>query len=238
MQAQHKSMRMSASDSPIELSRECDPVREPALGDLAAPAPEDPALANFRLTPEGLLERRRTGQTVYVFDLRDVEAFRDGHLPGAYSLPFEYLESNLHRLPFTGDLLFYDGGEGLAAQAARLLHENGFTDQSYAEEGFQALMAALEHSPEELHYGRLSPEERRRAIDRVLDEKVREFLARDGGGLEVKAVEDDRVLVAYFGACGGCGSSTAGTLRFIQGALTVALNHEIEVVPVEEEPPA
>jgi Fe-S cluster biogenesis protein NfuA/rhodanese-related sulfurtransferase len=227
-------MSMSASDSPIELSRECDP----ALGDSAAPAPEDPALANFRLTPEGLLERRRKGQTVYVFDLRDVEAFRDGHLPGAYSLPFEYLESNLHRLPFTGDLLFYDGGEGLAAQAARLLHENGFADQSYIEEGFPALMAALERSPEELRYHRLSPEERRWAIDRVLDEKVREFLARDGGGLEVKAVEDNRVLVAYFGVCGGCGSSTAGTLRFIQGALTVALNHEIEVVPVEEELPA
>ena len=77
-------------------------------------------------------------------------------------------------------------------------------------------------------------DERSEAIERVLDQKVREFLARDGGGLEVKSIEDDRLLVSYFGACGGCGSSTAGTLRFIQTSLTVALNHEIEVVPVDE----
>jgi NifU-like protein len=180
------------------------------------------------------LEKRRAAQGAYVFDLRDVDAFRDGHIPGAYSLPFEYLESNLHRMPFSGDLLFYDGGEGLAKQAAKLLHDNGFADQAYIEEGYAALHAALESSPAEVKFHALSPEERRKAIETVLDDKVREFLARDGGGLEVKEIEDDRVLVEYFGACGGCGASTGGTLRFIQAALTVALNHEIEVVPVGE----
>jgi Fe-S cluster biogenesis protein NfuA len=62
---------------------------------------------------------------------------------------------------------------------------------------------------------------------------VRDFLAKDGGGMEVVAIEDSKIVVSYHGACGSCSSSTAGTLRFIQGVLTVNLNHEIEVVPVE-----
>lgn len=221
------------SDTPLELSREPDPAATSAA-EAVAPAPETGELAGRRIAPEELLRRRRTAQTVYVFDLRDVDSFRDGHLPGAYSLPFDFLESNLHRMPFSGDLLFYDGGDGQAMQAVKLLHENGFTDQCFVEEGYAALHAALSRDTSEVQYDRLSPDERRAAIESVLNEKVREFLARDGGGLELKSIEDNRVMVEYFGACGGCGSSTAGTLRFIQTTLTIALNHEIEVVPVGE----
>jgi len=224
---------MSTPAAPIELSRQ--PESEDSQ---AAPAPAAAdEIAQYRIAPEALLEKRRTAQTAYVFDLRDVDAYRDGHIPGAYSLPFEFIESNLHRLPFSGDLLFYDGGEGLARQAAQQLHDNGFADQFFIEEGYAALQNALAQSPDEVHYERLTSEERRKAIETVLDQKVREFLARDGGGLEVKSIEDSRVLVEYFGACGGCGSSTAGTLRFIQGTLTIALNHEIDVVPVGESLP-
>jgi Fe-S cluster biogenesis protein NfuA/rhodanese-related sulfurtransferase len=222
------------SDSPIQLSREPDPAA--VTPDAPAPAAAGPGddVTPHRITPQAMLERRRAAAQVYLFDVRDVDAYRDGHIPGAYSLPFEYVESNLHRLPFSGDLLFYDGGEGVAAQAVKLLHDNGFADQYFIEEGYPALKAALDADPAEVKFEALSPDARRKAIETVLDEKVREFLARDGGGLNVKAIEDDRVLVEYFGACGGCGSSTAGTLRFIQGTLTVALNHEIEVVPVGE----
>lgn len=222
---------MSISDTPLELSRDPDPAAHSVV---EAPAPDGGEFAGRRLAPEELLQRRRTAQTVHVFDLRDVDSFRDGHLPGAYSLPFDFLASNLHRMPFSGDLLLYDGGEGQALQAVKLLHENGFTDQYYVEEGYSALQEVLSRDPTEVQYDRLTPEQRKAAIETVLDEKVREFLARDGGGLEVKSIEEHRVLVEYFGACGGCGSSTAGTLRFIQTTLTVALNHEIEVVPAGE----
>jgi len=222
---------MTESKANLELSREQVTPSSAADAALADPPPE---LAKAKLSLDELLHRRRTSPGSYVFDLRDVESFRDGHLPGAYNLPFEYLESNLHRLPFSGDLLFYDGGEGQAVQAIKQLLDNGFGDSYYAEEGYEPLKAALEASPDEVKYQRLPPEERKAAIEKVLDERVREFLARDGGGLDVKSIEDGRILVSYFGACGGCGSSTAGTLRFIQTTLTVALNHEIEVVPVEE----
>jgi len=189
--------------------------------------------AQTRLSPEAFLEKRRTEPVAYVFDLRDAEAYAAGHLPGAFSLPLEQLEPNLSRLPFSGAMLFHDGGEGLAAQAVRLLEDNGFTDFFYAEEGLAALQAALAASPDDVRYADLGPEERRAAVEKVLDEQVREFLARDGGGMEVLEIEDDRIKVAYQGACGGCSSATAGTLFFIQTALTRALNHEIQVVPVD-----
>jgi len=225
---------MSGQEENITLSRQPEgqggATAPAAPAEAAAPAVDTAA---NRLTPEKLLERRRTSQTVYVFDLRSSEAFDAGHLPGAYSLPFEHMESNLHRLPFSGDLLFYDGGEGMVRQVAALLSDNGFSDFRYVEEGFDALMETIRTSPAEVHYESLTPEQRAAKIDQVLNEKVREFLARDGGGLEVMGIEESKVIVSYQGACGSCSSSTAGTLRFIQGMLTINLNHEIEVVPVD-----
>ena len=195
---------------------------------------EEQASPSHRVTPAEFIVQRRTVPVVYVFDLRDQEAFDSGNLTGSYSLPIEHLEQNLHRLPFSGDMLFYDGGEGLVLQAAALLEENGFTDYVYVEEGYDAVLAALMADPEEIKFDSLDEVEQARAIEKVLDEKVRDFLARDGGGLELVGIDGDRVLVSYQGACGSCPSSTTGTLRYIQSALTLALNHPIEVVPTDE----
>ena len=186
----------------------------------------------FRLAPAAFLKKRREAQMCYLFDLRSEEDFAEDPFPGSYNLPFVHLEDNLHRLPFQGDLLFYDDGSGLAARAAQMLHENAFTDFCYLSEGLSALREALDADPLEVQYGRLDPEARAQAIEKVLDEKVRSFLAQDGGGLEVVGIEDERIMVSYEGACGGCASATTGTLRFIQSSLTTALNHPLEVVPI------
>lgn len=220
---------MAATSDDLTLSRDPAGGADPAV----KAGGTEPDHAKSRLTPAGLLERRRNAQTVYVFDLRDADAFNAEHLPGAYNLPFAHLEANLHRLPFSGDLLFYDGGEGVTRQTAALLFDNGFADFWFIEDGYAALKAALLADPHEVNYQALGPPERAAKVDEILDSKVREFLARDGGGMEVVAIEDNRVVVSYQGACGSCSSSTAGTLRFIQNTLTVSLNHEIEVVPVD-----
>jgi Fe-S cluster biogenesis protein NfuA/rhodanese-related sulfurtransferase len=216
---------MTRPDETLTLSRAAEGAAP------STPAPD--AAEAARLTAEQFLDKRRTAKTVYVFDLRPTEAYDSGHLPGAYHLPFEHLESNLHRLPFSGDLLFYDDGDGSVRQVCGLLTDNGFNDFGVVHEGYAALMETLRASPHEVNYEALSPVERAAKIEQVLDEKVRDFLASDGGGMEVVAIEDGKVTVAYQGACGSCSSSTAGTLRFIQGVLTVNLNREIEVVPVE-----
>jgi Fe-S cluster biogenesis protein NfuA len=211
---------MSTPENTLSLSRGTE--------DPATPPAEVAATPKGVLTLSQFLEKRRSAQTVYVFDLRPSEAYDAGHLPGAYSLPFQHVEPNLHRLPFSGDLLFYDDGEGSTQQVGALLTDNGLVH-----EGYTRLMEALRSTPEEVNYEALSPTERAAKVEQVLDEKVREFLARDGGGMEVVGIEDSKVTVSYHGACGSCSSSTAGTLRFIQGMLTINLNHEIEVVPVE-----
>ena len=216
---------------PRETGPDKAPQTQPAA-EVAAEKASDEVNA-LLVTPEVLLEKRRNAQTVYVFDLRTPEAYDKAHLPGAFNLPAEHVEANLHRLPFQGDLLLYDGGDGAARRTALVLHENAFTDFLFMEEGYDTLWQALQDSPHDVKYSALSPAERAEHIERVLDEKVRDFLASDGGGLELVAIEDDTVTVAYQGACGSCGSSTAGTLRFIQMALTNGLNHEIEVVPVD-----
>jgi Fe-S cluster biogenesis protein NfuA/rhodanese-related sulfurtransferase len=220
---------MKAQQEDLTLSR----AQEGAAAAPAPPPAGDGETAKFRVTPTQLLERRRGGQTVYVFDLRPSEEFDKEHLPGAYSLPFAHLEANLHRLPFSGDLLFHDGGEGTVRQVAALLHDNGFAEFYYMEEGYAALKQAMLESPDEVNYGALDPAQKAAKVDEVLTLKVRDFLARDGGGMEVVGIEENRVVVSYQGACGSCSSSTEGTLRFIQNVLTVSLNHEIEVVPVE-----
>jgi Fe-S cluster biogenesis protein NfuA/rhodanese-related sulfurtransferase len=226
----------STQDGGVTLSRDPSPEQaaNQAIAEAAkAAAAQQASAGSHELKSDAFLQKRRAGQTVYVFDLRSSADYDAGHLPGAYSLPFEHVEANLHRLPFSGDLMFYDGGEGTAQQVAALLDDNGFSDHWYAAEGLEALKEAIRTSPAEINYEALSPEERAAKVEAILDGQVREFLARDGGGMDVVGIEEDKVMVAYHGACGSCSSSTAGTLRFIQSVLTISLNHEIEVVPVE-----
>ena len=208
--------------------------KSPTMEATAEKSADEENIVERKITPSMFIEKRRTIAMVYVFDLREPEVFASGSLAGAYNLPMEFLETNLHRLPFTGDMLFYDGGEGLVLQAEALLLENAFTDFFYVEEGYGKLLEAMAEDPNEILFDQLSQTDQARAIEKVLDEKVRDFLARDGGGLEVMGIDGDKVHVAYQGACGGCPSSTAGTLRFIESTLTLALNHPIEVILTED----
>ena len=57
-------------------------------------------------------------------------------------------------------------------------------------------------------------------------------LAADGGGLEVVGYQDHVLSVRYQGACGGCPSSTGGTLFAIQNLLQRLVDEKIKVEPV------
>jgi len=67
-------------------------------------------------------------------------------------------------------------------------------------------------------------------INEILNQRVRPYLASDGGGLEVLGVEGHKVMIRYQGACGSCPSSISGTLAAIEGLLRRDLNPAIEVV--------
>ncbi len=69
-------------------------------------------------------------------------------------------------------------------------------------------------------------------IEALLDERIRPFLASDGGWLEILKLEDNRMEIRYQGACGSCPSSLTGTLMAIENMIKEEINPDIEVVAV------
>lgn len=69
-------------------------------------------------------------------------------------------------------------------------------------------------------------------IDALLDERIRPYLASDGGWLEILDLEDKTLKIRYQGACGSCPSSLTGTLAAIENMIKAEIDSEIEVVAV------
>ncbi len=71
-------------------------------------------------------------------------------------------------------------------------------------------------------------EPRLAAIRELLDQEVRPALMADGGDLQIVSLEGNMLSIRYFGACGSCPSSLAGTLAAI-GNLARTIEPDIEV---------
>ena len=69
------------------------------------------------------------------------------------------------------------------------------------------------------------------AIRKLLDERIRPALMGDGGDLEIVSLEGNVLSIRYYGACGNCPSSLAGTLSAIAN-LVRTLEPEIVVEAV------
>lgn len=76
----------------------------------------------------------------------------------------------------------------------------------------------------------LSDDPQIREIEALLDERIRPFLASDGGWLEIVGLEDKTLKIRYEGACGSCPSSLTGTLMAIENMIKEEIDPEIEVV--------
>jgi len=76
---------------------------------------------------EDLLKRVRRG-SVTVIDVRPVEEYQAGHIPGAVSVPLKQLEDQLDRLPKDREIVAYCRGPYcvLAIEAVEKLRANGF----------------------------------------------------------------------------------------------------------------
>ena len=74
-------------------------------------------------------------------------------------------------------------------------------------------------------------EPRLAAIRELLDQQIRPALMSDGGDLQIVGLEGNVLTIRYFGACGSCPSSLAGTLSAIGNlARTIEPDIEVEVV--------
>jgi len=69
-------------------------------------------------------------------------------------------------------------------------------------------------------------------INALLDDKIRPFLASDGGWLEIVELENHILKIRYEGACGSCPSSLTGTLMAIENMIKEEIDPEIEVIAV------
>ena len=83
---------------------------------------------------ETLLERAHSGE-VTVLDVRPVEEYRSGHIPGALSVPLEKLERYLPKLPREREIVAYCRGPYcvLAIRAVEILRSRGFRARRLAE---------------------------------------------------------------------------------------------------------
>jgi len=97
------------------------------------------------------------------------------------------------------------------------------------EEGDNEVSASILKDFDMETYHQLSDDEKVIIVEAILDESVRPALANDGGGLEVIEVDGQIVRIRYQGACGGCPSSTGGTLRVIENHLRSQLDPNIKV---------
>ncbi|MBH5333991.1 metalloregulator ArsR/SmtB family transcription factor [Streptomyces pactum] len=73
------------------------------------------------------LRARAEAGDVVVLDVRPVEEYRAGHIPGALSLPVDELADRIGELPETAEIVVYCRGEycALASDAVRLLTDLG-----------------------------------------------------------------------------------------------------------------
>lgn len=78
----------------------------------------------------------------------------------------------------------------------------------------------------------LSDDPQVREIEALLDERIRPYLAGDGGWLEIVSFENKTLKIRYEGACGSCPSSLTGTLMAIENMIKDEIDPEIEVIAV------
>lgn len=69
-------------------------------------------------------------------------------------------------------------------------------------------------------------------IEALLDERIRPYLAGDGGWLEIVEFVDHTLKIRYQGACGSCPSSLTGTLMAIENMIRDEIDSDIEVLAV------
>ena len=72
-------------------------------------------------------------------------------------------------------------------------------------------------------------------IDKIIEDKIRDFLVKDNGDLDLVHVEEKNgflmVYIEYQGACVSCESS-GGTLKSIENILQRMLSDDIRVMTV------
>jgi rhodanese-related sulfurtransferase len=90
------------------------------------------AKLEYEASPYGLkAQMEKSPGEAWVIDVRSTDAYREGHIPGAHSIPIDQLTSKLNSLPRDRVIVTYCGDITcpLSSKAALQLAEKGFRVQ-------------------------------------------------------------------------------------------------------------
>lgn len=83
-------------------------------------------MKDFELIYASQLQQKQRESRALVVDIREREAYEQGHWPGAISYPYDQLERGNIRLPKNRKLILYCDHGGGSMQMARMLGEQGY----------------------------------------------------------------------------------------------------------------
>jgi len=87
-----------------------------------------------------------------------------------------------------------------------------------------------------LDFNKMTIVQKIKAVDKVIDDNIRQMLIMDGGDMEILDIKENGenidIYIRYLGACNGCASSSTGTLFAIENILKEKLDTNIRVLPI------
>jgi NifU-like protein len=87
-----------------------------------------------------------------------------------------------------------------------------------------------------IDFAKMSIVQKLKAVEKVIDENIRQMLIMDGGDMEVLDIKENGenfdIYIRYLGACNGCASADTGTLFAIENILKEKCDQNIRVLPI------
>jgi NifU-like protein len=97
-------------------------------------------------------------------------------------------------------------------------------------------LALIADAGDSVSFAQMTIVQRIKAVDKVIDENIRQMLIMDGGNMEILDIKENGsnfdIYIRYLGACSGCASSSTGTLYAIEATLKERLDENIRVIPL------
>jgi len=99
-----------------------------------------------------------------------------------------------------------------------------------------AASATLGNDGEGVEFAKMTIVQKLKAVEKVIDDNIRQMLIMDGGDMEVLDIKENGenfdIYIRYLGACNGCASADTGTLFAIENILKEKLDPNIRVLPI------
>ena len=96
--------------------------------------------------------------------------------------------------------------------------------------------ATLGNDGEGVEFAKMTIVQKLKAVEKVIDDNIRQMLIMDGGDMEVLDIKENGenfdIYIRYLGACNGCASADTGTLFAIENILKEKLDQNIRVLPI------